>query len=201
MSMKKSELKNLINEVIEEMSQDFYKDQLYLRATGPNQRAGGTSKWLKIRKIEDEGDSYAFFVIIRGEERSVGISKETIKSGKGTPNLEFQVRSMPATVNTVLHHYFSGNVNELRCHTNEGWKDAAKAIGAAGAIAGTAYLGSHLDKVAPKVEIGGQMCYVVPEDHGKVPNNALVLKGRDGKMYKVWQADKSGKYFAFPSGK
>ncbi len=120
MSMKKSELKNLINEVIEEMSQDFYKDQLYLRATGPNQRAGGTSKWLKIRKIEDEGDSYAFFVIIRGEERSVGISKETIKSGKGTPNLEFQVRSMPATVNTVLHHYFSGNVNELQGHRGEG---------------------------------------------------------------------------------
>lgn len=109
--MKKSELKALIREVVEEVAQqDLYKDQLYIRATGANQRAGGTSRWLKITRIEDEGDSYAFYVMISGEERSVGVSKEQIKSGQGTPNLAFKVRSMPATVNTVLMHYFGKSV-------------------------------------------------------------------------------------------
>ena len=108
--MKKSELKALIKEVVEEIGQQFYKNQLYIRATGQNQRGGGTSNWLKIRRIEDEGDSYAFFVVIRGHERSVGISKSDIKSGRGIPNLGFRVRSMPATVNTVLYHYFGKDV-------------------------------------------------------------------------------------------
>ena len=41
--MKKSELKALIKEVVEEIGQQFYKNQLYIRATGQNQRGGGTS--------------------------------------------------------------------------------------------------------------------------------------------------------------
>ena len=84
----------------------YHKDQLYIKATGANQYAGGSKNWLKIRSINDEGTSYTFHVVIRGMEKFVEITKKSIKSGEGTPNLAFRIRSMPATVDSVLTHYF-----------------------------------------------------------------------------------------------
>ena len=69
---------------------------------------------------------------------------------------------------------------------------------ASGAIAGLGVAGYYADKNAPKVEVGGQIATVVPEDHGKVPHKtAMKLKASDGKMYKVW-SDKQGHYYAYP---
>lgn len=107
--MNRSVLKQLIREVAGE----FYKDQLFLRATGANKYAyGGMGRWFKIIRIEDEGDSFGFYVVSRGRELSVGVSKERIKqkTGNPTPNLAFKIRSMPATVMDVLHHYYQGNI-------------------------------------------------------------------------------------------
>jgi hypothetical protein len=83
-------------------------------------------------------------------------------------------------------------------HTNESWKGGAKAIGLAGAIAGIGAAGYYADKNVPRVEVGGQIARVVPDDNGKVPHKtAMKLKASDGKMYEVW-SDKHGHYFAYP---
>jgi hypothetical protein len=64
--------------------------------------------------------------------------------------------------------------------------NTAKAIGAAGVI-GLASIGSHyLGKLDKVVKIGDTSYLVVPEDHGKVPYDAKVVKGPDGKTYKIW---------------
>ena len=64
----------------------------------------------------------------------------------------------------------------------------AKAIGAAGLI-GMASIGSHyLGKLDKTINIGNTTYLVVPEDHGTVPYDAKVVKGPDGKIYKVWSA-------------
>ena len=109
--MKKSELKQIIREVIEEV-QGEYANQLYIRAKGANQKAGGTRNWLKIWKIEDIGDEYEVSVVINGMKKSVGLPKKMIDSGEGFPNLEFRIRSMPATAKMVIDQYFGKDQDE-----------------------------------------------------------------------------------------
>lgn len=64
----------------------------YIRATGNNQLAGGTSKWLKVRSINRiNTDSFELGVIIRGMEKYVTVSKnykpEFLEFAKGYPGL------------------------------------------------------------------------------------------------------------------
>ena len=71
-------------------------------------------------------------------------------------------------------------------------------LAAAGAlVTGLGMAGYYLDRTAPKVSIQGNMAYVVPEDHGKIPPNALTLKGDDGVTYRVWMS-KRKEVFAYP---
>jgi len=88
---------------------EFYKDQLYVKATGANRYAGGSNNWLKIRKIEKGPAPHEFtlFVNIGGQEKEVGVNRN-----EPSPNLAFKVRSMPASLHTVLMHYFGGPITE-----------------------------------------------------------------------------------------
>jgi len=71
-------------------------------------------------------------------------------------------------------------------------------LAAAGAlVTGLGMAGHYLDRTAPKVSIQGNMAYVVPEDHGKIPPNALTLKGDDGITYRVWMSKRKD-VFAYP---
>ena len=91
------------------MTEQFYKDQLYVRATGVNILMGGSPNWLKIKRIEDRNDEYELWVTIRGFEKSVGIPKEWIKSGVAPENLKFRVHGQPCSIRTVLMHYYGWN--------------------------------------------------------------------------------------------
>ena len=88
------------------MTEEFYKDQLCVRATGVNILMGGSPNWLKIKRIEDRNDEYELWVTIRGFEKSVGIPKEWIKSGQRPEYLKFKVRGQPCSIRTVLTHYY-----------------------------------------------------------------------------------------------
>jgi len=111
--IKLAELKQLVREVVAETSQNFYKNELYIRSTGENRYGdGGMGRWFKIRKIEDEEKSFVFYVMSQGAEMSVRIDKSLL--GKGHPNLAFKIRSMPATIVDVLHHYYEGNIPKIK---------------------------------------------------------------------------------------
>lgn len=73
----------------------------YVRATGHNQLAGGTSKWLRIRNIEKHGDSYEIEVRMRNEKKYVSISSidlgtRFLEFAKGWPGLQ------PVVFRTIL---------------------------------------------------------------------------------------------------
>ena len=82
------------------------RNRLSLRATGNNRYMGGSSNWLNIRRIEDLGDEYALFVMVRGFEKSIGIPKERIKSGEPTLYLKFRVDGQPCSINNILAYYY-----------------------------------------------------------------------------------------------
>ena len=72
-------------------------------------------------------------------------------------------------------------------------KDIAQLVGGAGLIAGVGVGGAYLDQQRPKVEIGGQQAYLITNPGwGTIPNDAMVLTGKDGKKYKVWTGDGKG---------
>jgi hypothetical protein len=80
----------------------------YVRATGNNRYAGGTTKWLKIRNIRKTGDIYyEIEVRIRGLKRVVGVVKDNsfknLEFAKGWPGL------MPVSCHTVLEEFENGN--------------------------------------------------------------------------------------------
>jgi len=80
---------------------------IFIRATGQNRYAGGSKgRWLKIRRIEDQGKDYAIFIHNEGMEKVFMISKEELKKDH-VPNVAFRIRSMPASARMVINHYFS----------------------------------------------------------------------------------------------
>lgn len=79
-------------------------------------------------------------------------------------------------------------------------KNLTKAALAVGLVGGIGAGGIYLDKKTSKIELGGQTAYVVPEDHGKVPNNAMLIKDNDGNTWKVW-SDRRSNWFAYRVGK
>lgn len=89
------------------MREGEHNNQLYIRATGRNRYAGGSGgRWLKIRRIEDQGKDYAVFIHNEGMEKVFMISKEELKQDH-VPNVAFRIRSMPASARMVINHYFS----------------------------------------------------------------------------------------------
>jgi hypothetical protein len=74
----------------------------------------------------------------------------------------------------------------------EGWKDTATLLGAP-VVAGALAVGAqHYDDQKPHVEIGGQNAMIVQYGSSRIPDNAMLLKGADGKMYRVWQQSGKG---------
>ena len=70
--------------------------------------------------------------------------------------------------------------------------DMAKLLGIP-VVAGAAAIGAqHYDDQQPHVEIGGQSAKIVRADSSRIPNNAMTLKGKDGKTYRVWQQSGKG---------
>lgn len=89
------------------MREGEHNNHLYIRATGQNRYAGGSKgRWLKIRRIEDQGKDYAIFIHNEGMEKVFMISKEELKKDH-VPNVAFRIRSMPASARMVINHYFS----------------------------------------------------------------------------------------------
>ena len=86
--------------------QQWNKDQLYVKATSDNRYAGGSTSWLKIRRIEEDKHEYSMFVNIRGNEKSVGISKSSLEAKERNENLKFRVGGQPASSHAVLQHYY-----------------------------------------------------------------------------------------------
>jgi len=62
----------------------------YVRATGNNRYAGGSERWLKIRKIKRYGYGYVLGVRINGQDKFVAIRKNG-----PTENLEFAMGTWP----------------------------------------------------------------------------------------------------------
>ena len=56
----------------------------YVRATGDNQFAGGTDKWLKVRGMKEELYAYILEVRFNGQRKFVAMQKN-----QPTYNLEF----------------------------------------------------------------------------------------------------------------
>jgi hypothetical protein len=72
------------------------------------------------------------------------------------------------------------------------WGDTAKLAGIP-AVAGALAVGAgNYDAHQPHVEIGGQNAKIVQYGSSQIPDNAMTLKGSDGKMYKVWQTRGTG---------
>jgi hypothetical protein len=86
-----------------------------------------------------------------------------------------------------------GEVEEVTGHElPESWKDTATLLGAP-VVAGALAVGAqHFDDQKPHVRVGGQNAMVVQYDSSRIPGNAMVLKGADGKMYRVWQQSGKG---------
>jgi hypothetical protein len=69
--------------------------------------------------------------------------------------------------------------------------DMAKLIGIP-VVAGAAAIGAqYYDDQQPHVQVGGQNAKIVRADSNRIPDNAMILTGKDGKQYRVWQ--RSGK--------
>jgi len=45
----------------------------YVRATGPNQKAGGTARWLKIRGIRRGHEEFRIEVLLQGRIAYIGL--------------------------------------------------------------------------------------------------------------------------------
>ena len=70
--------------------------------------------------------------------------------------------------------------------------DMAKLIGIP-VVAGAAAIGAqHYDDQQPHVEVGGQRAKIVRADSSRIPDSAMILTGKDGKKYKVWQQSGKG---------
>jgi hypothetical protein len=90
--------------------------------------------------------------------------------------------------NTIKHLRQFGNIDLINKQgVEEGWKDTATLLGVP-VIAGAMAVGAqHYDRQKPHVQVGGQNAMIVQYDSSRIPGNAMVLKGADGKMYKVWR--------------
>jgi hypothetical protein len=93
------------------------------------------------------------------------------------------------------HHLKMADQLRSQLKTNdleEGWRDTATLLGAP-VVAGALAVGAqHIDDQKPHVQVGGQNAMVVQYDSSRIPNNAMILKGADGKMYRVWQQSGKG---------
>jgi hypothetical protein len=91
------------------------------------------------------------------------------------------------------HNKFLSTVGDARKELEEGvWGDTAKLIGIP-AVAGALAVGAqHYDDQKPHVEVGGQNAMIVQYGSSRIPDNAMLLKGADGKMYRVWQQSGKG---------
>lgn len=70
---------------------------------------------------------------------------------------------------------------------DEDWKDVAKVGAALGIAGGMGLAGKYADDTAQRVQIGNTQAYVITNPSvGIIPPNAKIVKGADGKMYKVW---------------
>jgi hypothetical protein len=70
--------------------------------------------------------------------------------------------------------------------------DTAKLLGIP-VVAGALAVGAqHYDDQQPHVQVGGQNAKIVQYGSSRIPSNAMVLKGADGKMYRVWQQSGKG---------
>ena len=78
----------------------------YIRATGNNQLADGTSRWLKIRNFVKFNDGYEVAVRIRGNNKYVNVSEKYnrhLEFAKGWPGL------MPVSLRTIINNYYKEN--------------------------------------------------------------------------------------------
>lgn len=75
----------------------------YVRATGDNRYAGGTDKWLKIRKVKRYGYGYVFGVRINGQNKFVAVRKN-----QPTENLEFAMGTWPNLEPVSYKHVIEG---------------------------------------------------------------------------------------------
>ena len=83
-------------------------------------------------------------------------------------------------------------------------RDMAKLGGIAAAGIGAGLAGNYLDQQQPRVDIGGKQAYYVANPGwGRVPDNAMILTGKDGKEYKVWSTRGQGgpQWYATPAEK
>jgi hypothetical protein len=95
------------------------------------------------------------------------------------------------------HHINMANQLRSQLKTSD---DVAEGIGADTAkllgipvVAGAMAIGAqHYDDQQPHVEVGGQNAKIVQYGSSRIPNNAMLLKGADGKMYRVWQQSGKG---------
>lgn len=70
--------------------------------------------------------------------------------------------------------------------------DMAKLIGVP-VVAGAAAIGAqYYDDQQPHVQVGGQNAKIVRADSNRIPDNAMILTGKDGKQYRVWQQSGKG---------
>ncbi len=73
-------------------------------------------------------------------------------------------------------------------------KDLAKLGGMSALAVGAGLAGNYADQQHPKVDIGGQQAYLIKNPGlGRVPDTAMILKGKDGKTYKVWSPSRNNK--------
>ncbi len=81
-------------------------------------------------------------------------------------------------------------------------RDMAKLGGIAAVGIGAGLGANYVDQQQPRVEVGGQKAYLIQHPGwGRVPDNAMTLKGKDGKTYTVWASKGKGstQYYATPS--
>ena len=113
---------------------------------------------------------------------------------RGTPSFETKDQAQKY----LMTRMFANHQDFKVVHTAGVAEGLIGRLAAAGAlVTGLGMAGHYLDRTAPKVSIQGNMAYVVPEDHGKIPPNALTLKGDDGITYRVWMSKRKD-VFAYP---
>jgi hypothetical protein len=86
------------------------KIRFYVRATGDNQFAGGTGRWLRIRKFVKDGDGYEIKVRIRNIPKYVHVSEKHhkyLEFAEGWPGLK------PVSLQTIIGRYYANTRRTL----------------------------------------------------------------------------------------
>ena len=134
-----------------------------------------------------------------GNKKYVYLHDLDNESPRGGPQL---VTVNKPTVAKRIAQQFGGKVVKTDLNTYRIVKPAEQGVDeSVGKLAGLTALGigaglagNYYDQQQPKVEIGGQQAYLIQNPGwGKVPDTAMVLKGKDGKTYKVWSPSRNNK--------